>query len=76
MCVCEAQVLAIFVQLGHGQNNVHECVSVHKWQNGLELKKLNNLGLVFCSGILNGGLNQTPFLVNMNTNFFRVKIEN
>ena len=25
-----AQVLAIFFQLGHGQNNVHECVGVHK----------------------------------------------
>ena len=40
--VCVVQVLKIFVQLGHGQNNVHECVSVHKWESGDECELVLN----------------------------------
>ena len=35
----------IFVQIGHGQNNVHKCVSVHKW------KSVNSVRLVLRSVI-------------------------
>ena len=37
----------IFVQIGHGQNNVHKCVSVHKW------KSVNSVRLVLRSVIFN-----------------------
>jgi hypothetical protein len=32
--LCPVQVTNdIFIQLGHGQNNDYECVSVHKWES-------------------------------------------
>ena len=32
----------IFVLFGHGQNYVHECVSVHKWESGQECERVRN----------------------------------
>ena len=45
----------MFVQLGHGQNNVHECTQV--WKVGMNKKcELNAVGLVLCSFIFSSSI--------------------